>query len=368
MKLLILAQTPPPLHGQSVMVRTLVDGLPAQGIAVHHVNLALSRDPGDIGRWRPGKVVATLSAALRAIAARFRHGCDTLYYVPAPGKRGALYRDWLVMLLCRPFFSKLVLHWHAAGLPEWIEHQGTLVERGITHALLGRADLAIVLAYALRADGHKLHAHRIAVVPNGIADPGPVTLAAATRTPCRVLYLGLGSEAKGLFATIEAVGEANRREHAPEAQPAFVLTVAGPLADAPTAARLHALTAAFPFTVHYAGVATAAVKRRLYEECHCLCLPTRYEAEAQPLVLMEALAYDRPIVSTRWRGVPSVVSSEVGKLVEPGSGDALADALRAIRAQPPSPGVCRARFLDHYTEERHLATVAAALRSLDSGS
>ncbi len=41
MKLLILAQTPPPLHGQSAMVRTLVDGLPAPGVALHHVNLPL---------------------------------------------------------------------------------------------------------------------------------------------------------------------------------------------------------------------------------------------------------------------------------------------------------------------------------------
>ena len=105
MKLLVLAQTPPPLHGQSLMVRTLVEALPAHGVAVHHVNLRLSRDAADIGRWRPAKLWATLAGAFQAIAARFRHGCDTLYYVPAPGKRGALYRDWLVMLLCRTFFK-----------------------------------------------------------------------------------------------------------------------------------------------------------------------------------------------------------------------------------------------------------------------
>ena len=43
------------------------------------------------------------------------------YYVPAPGKRVALYRDWLVMLLCRPFFKNIILHWHAAGLAKWLE-------------------------------------------------------------------------------------------------------------------------------------------------------------------------------------------------------------------------------------------------------
>src|SRR3972149_2887749 len=82
MKLLVLAQTPPPIHGQSLMVQTLVTGLPEYGIEVHHVNLGLSRDAADIGRWRPGKIAAVLDACLHAVVARFRLGCDTLYYVP----------------------------------------------------------------------------------------------------------------------------------------------------------------------------------------------------------------------------------------------------------------------------------------------
>jgi glycosyltransferase involved in cell wall biosynthesis len=368
MKLLVLAQTPPPLHGQSLMVQTLVEGLPTYGIALRHVNLALSRDAADIGRWRPGKIGWTLVGVLHAVIGRARFRCDTLYYVPAPpGKRGALYRDWIVMLFSRAFFRRTVLHWHAAGLGEWLETKATPLERVVTRALLGRADLAIVLATALRSDGDTLRARRVAVVPNGIADPDPVAPAPPASRPCRVLFLGLCSEAKGLFATIAAVIAANRREQKVELQPAFVLMVAGPFANDAEAARFHALAATHPQEIRYAGIAGAEEKKRLFEACHCLCLPTQYAAEAQPLVLLEALAHDRPIVATRWRGIPEVVSAEVGHLVDPGSGDTLGDALRAIRTHPPPPGICRARFLDHYTKQRHLATLAAALSSLDSG-
>src|SRR5262245_5678357 len=138
MKLLVLAQTPPPLHGQSTMVQVLVNGLPTRGIAVHHVNLRLSADIADIGRWRWGKIFATLGFAWQTIRARFAHHCDTLYYVPAPpAKRGALYRDWVLMFLCRPFFSRCVLHWHAAGLADWLKAEGHLAERFFTRWFLG---------------------------------------------------------------------------------------------------------------------------------------------------------------------------------------------------------------------------------------
>src|SRR4051812_17333941 len=75
MKLLVLAQTPPPLHGQSAMVQTLLDGLGASpGFEVHHVNLRLSADAADIGRWRPGKVAGILRACVSALWLRLSKG------------------------------------------------------------------------------------------------------------------------------------------------------------------------------------------------------------------------------------------------------------------------------------------------------
>ena len=62
MKLLVLASTPPPVHGQSVMVAAAVRGLPTDGIELEHVDLKLSRDAADIGRWQPGKLLRLLDA------------------------------------------------------------------------------------------------------------------------------------------------------------------------------------------------------------------------------------------------------------------------------------------------------------------
>jgi glycosyltransferase involved in cell wall biosynthesis len=337
------------------MVRTAVAGLPAHGVPVAHVNLRLSRATDDIGRWQPGKLLAILDACTQAVAARFLEGCDTLYYVPAPGKRAALWRDWLVLLLCRPFYPRLVLHWHASGLAGWLATRASAPERWLTQLLLGGAGLSIVLDASLRADADALRPGRVAVVPNGIADPGG-PLPRPPADPFQVLFLGLCSVEKGLFTAAEAVLAANRAE----AKPRFTLVAAGAFPDPATAARFASLCAAHPGELRHAGEVHGVEKAQLLRASHCLCLPTRHPAEGQPLVLLEAMAHDLPVVATRWRAIPATLPPGT-PLVEPGDAAGLAAALRQLARTPPPAGALRRHFLAHYTAERHLAALAGAL-------
>lgn len=358
MKLVVLAQIPPPVHGQSVMVGLLVAGLPAHGLAVHHVPLALSRDSADVGRWRWGKVPATVGAALRAIGARLAGHGDTLYYVPAPPRRrGALWRDWVILGLCRPFFPRLVLHWHAVGLGAWLATSATSLERWLSHWLLGGADLAIVLSPALRADAVRFAPRACAVVPNGVPDPGPGA-PPPSGGPFHLLFLGLGGVEKGLFAAAEAVLAANRQA----GRTAFRLTAAGPFADDASRERFGALVAAHPGVLAQVGEVAGDAKAQLWAACHALCLPTTYPAEGLPLVVLEALARDRPVLGTAWRALPDAVDASVGRLVAPGDPDGLFAALLDLRDHPPAAGAARARYLARYTPAAHLGALAEALR------
>ncbi|HEU5395755.1 MAG TPA: hypothetical protein VFV81_01215, partial [Verrucomicrobiae bacterium] len=105
MKLLVFAHTPPPFHGQSYMVKLMLDGFGGNrrgkngaasnrfGVECYHVNSRFSKTLEDIGEFHGGKVLKILFYCLQAIWCRFRYDIDTLYYVPAPGKAVALYRD-----------------------------------------------------------------------------------------------------------------------------------------------------------------------------------------------------------------------------------------------------------------------------------
>lgn len=351
------------------MVETLVRDLPRRpGFEVTHLNLALSRDHAAIGAWQPGKVVRVLWYALRAVALRWRRGCDTLYYVPAPGKRGALYRDWVLLAACRPCFRRVVLHWHASGLADWLETHATAAERRLSQSLLGRADLALVVAPSLRRDAEYFQARRVAVVPNGVPDPGEPAPRPAAPPPFQALFLGLGSEEKGLFAAAEAVREANRRAGCPADQPRFTLLAAGAFPDRATADRFATLARLDPAAIRHAGFVAPDRQATLWASSHCLVLPTRYPAEGLPLVVLEALAHDRPVLATQWRGLPDAVTGACGILVPPGDAEALVRGLETLHTHPPAPGACRQRYLAGFTPDRHLQNLATALRQLEAAS
>lgn len=73
--------------------------------------------------------------------------------------------------------------------------------------------------------------------------------------------------------------------------------------------------------------------RELYAAADVFCLPSF--RESLPVVLMEALAMELPVVATRIMGVPELVEDELsGLLVSPGRGDELAAALARLAQDP----------------------------------
>ncbi|MEM7271205.1 MAG: glycosyltransferase family 4 protein, partial [Pseudomonadota bacterium] len=57
-------------------------------------------------------------------------------------------------------------------------------------------------------------------------------------------------------------------------------------------------------------------------------------AEGLPIVIMEAFALQRPVITTRITGIPELVDESCGWLIEPGDGAALAEAVSACMDAP----------------------------------
>ena len=399
MKLLVFAHTPPPHHGQSYMVKLMIDGfggdrrkiqdsgfrIQNSKIDCYHVDCRYSDTLEDIGSFRLEKMWLVLRYCLEAIWCRFRYGVRAFYYVPAPGKRAALYRDWIVMLLCRPFFRDFIHHWHAVGLGDWLQREGRWIERWLTHRLLGRPTLGLALAIPGMRDALWFRARRVEIVANGIPDPCPdfeTTLLPVRRARSaarrdrlaaggdpeifRVLYLAHCTRDKGLFDTLDAVALANAQLREARSPLRLRLTVAGlfPIEEEEVEFRARLAQADLADAVNYAGFVSGAEKAALLRESDCLCFPTYYAAEGQPVNLIEALACGLAIVTTRWRTIPELLPADHPGFVAPRAPQEIAAAL-VLEFTGDRAAELRAHFLAHYTESRHIDCLAAALATLD---
>lgn len=403
MKLLVFAHTPPPHHGQSLMVQTLVEGFRSQsagnsspsparssdeyGIEIFHVNARLSDGIEDVGTARIGKIFRLLKYCAQAIRLRFRHGVRTMYYVPAPAKRAPLYRDWLVMGLCRPFFRSLIFHWHAVGLGEWIETSARPWERWLTRRLLGRAALALALSEFNRADAEKLQPRRTAIVANGIPDPCPTceyellpwrslrrqTIAQAAVTQrndttapvvARVIFIAHCTRDKGLFDAIEAVARANANLATRRVALRLELRVAGEFLSDAERSEFERLRVASANWLTYVGFVRGDAKEAFFRTADVLLFPTYYANEGQPVALIEAMAFALPVVTTRWRAIPEALPPNYAGLLEPRQPEHAAEAV--LRALTEDSQPLREQFISRFSIQTHLAALAKAIRSIEN--
>jgi hypothetical protein len=175
MKLLIFA------HGRNCAVQSMLDGFGGDsrkktsspnplGIECYHVNARASEEPEDDGVFGAGEFLLTLFFCLQAVWCRFRHGVKNFYYIPAPGNRAALCRDWLVMLVCRPFFERVIFHWRNAGLAKWLETSAQIRTRSFTYRLMKDASLSIAPLATGRRDAEKLLPVRLVTLADDDAD------------------------------------------------------------------------------------------------------------------------------------------------------------------------------------------------------
>ena len=425
MKLLVFAHTPPPHHGQSYMVQLMVTGFggdrrkigrPAEGdsghsgtksavtasgspfdIECYHVNARLSQKLEDIGDLRVGKVLLLLGYCLQAIWCRFRYGVDSFYYVPAPGKRVALYRDWLVMFVCRPFFKRIILHWHAAGLAKWLETSVQIRTRAVTYRAFQKPALSIVISKYNVADAEKLLSRRIRRVNYGIPDPcrdfeqtvlprrrarfaarakllrneplGPTDLEATGGDPqiVKVLYLAHYMREKGLFAAAEAVVLANQILSSRKWPVQLKLLAAGTFATNEEELEFDGLlrNPEFASAVDCLGFVSGLEKQRALREADLFCFPTHYSAENQPVTLIEAMAFGLPIVTTRWRSIPEMFPPGYPGLVADQSTEPIADALLALMTVEIGEEL-RGIFLRSFTLERYLTGLAEAFAQVEA--
>lgn len=119
--------------------------------------------------------------------------------------------------------------------------------------------------------------------------------------------------------------------------------------------------------LRYCGIVAPEAVPRVLADYDVLLLPTYFEHEGHPGIILEAFAAGVPVVATRWRALPELFDDESGILIEPRKLDALIAAMRLLAADSRlyrrlSAGAYRRRL--EFSAEKWLAVFESFVERL----
>ncbi|MDQ6711249.1 MAG: glycosyltransferase [Candidatus Dormibacteraeota bacterium] len=303
-----------------------------RGVRIDHVRMNFSRGMDEVGRLRLRKVGHLLQLIVRVMAARLGFGSHALYYPPAGPERIPMYRDIILLLATRWMFRHTIFHFQASGLSEMYPRLGPLAKL-LFRAAYYRADIGIRTDVFAPPDPARLRSRREALIPNALEDvaaqtPRDPTFLANPPVPT-ILFVGVVRESKGVLDLIRASALLHRRGIN------FRLQVVGQFESDSFEKAARQLAEREEVPAEFGGVLIGELKYKAYAHASVFCLPSYYASEASPVVLIEAMQFGLPIVSTQWRGIPSMIEEGYnGFLVPIRDADALADRLSILLLDP----------------------------------
>ena len=227
-----------------------------------------------------------------------------------------------------------VLAARLAGVPAFVYAREWPVNRGgaLAFGLQRRcADVVVAISAGVAGKLDGRGRARVVRIPDGIeVRPGERRPARFAR-PLRLCAVGslTAGDGKGQHRAVQAL--ALLRERGLDA----TLSVVGPVLDEAYAERVRAVADAAGVLSHVAFTGPVSDVPALLAEHDVLLFCSSQGADVTPLVLMEALAEERPVVAAGVGSVAEVVpDGECGTIVAPGDPVAIADAVERVAADP----------------------------------
>lgn len=327
--IIVVGQIPPPLGGQSVMIKKMLDH-PYQAAILHHAPMNFTKGMDGMGKVNAKKILEVVTVIFRVVKLKWKTRADVIYYPPSGPSLAPVLRDAVILTALRPLFKKTIFHFHASGssllvarLPNGLR---SWVSRAFNQPLVG-----IRTTHSGINDSQYFRALQDTVVYCGVevpTDPGGWSAPDHPGVgPVRLSYMSVVKESKGIFDLLSALSLLKAQGVS------FSLQVAGEFDSAATQQRFdqQLQTDGLKEFVQVLGPLDGDAKRRFFLTTDVFCFPTFFEAESFGIVAIEAMSYGIPVVATRWRSLPEIVGDDAqGILIEPNAPSELAAAIARL--------------------------------------
>lgn len=308
-RILFITPLPPPVHGSGMVSKYIQECKELNEAATcDFVNLSTSRSIDEIGKKSIKKYIRFFGAYFITLWKLLTHRYSLCYLAITCHGAGFL-KDAPFVLLCKLFGRKIVIHQHNKGMSKCVERAPykwllPAVYRGTT---------VILLSWYLYPDIEKVvKKEQVVICPNGIPEIFTEEPHFTRNNPVpRLLFLSNLIESKGVYVLLDACKILKEKGYK------FCCNFVGGESKQITKEifEKEVEKRGLGEAVIYQGPQYGREKEAYFESADIFVFPTYYNNECFPLVLLEAMQYKLPIVTTNEGGIPDVVQTGVNGIV-----------------------------------------------------
>jgi len=325
-KILFLLHLPPPVHGSSMVGQYIKDSaIINQTFECRYINLLASKKLNNTGNVSFFKLFCFIQVWVRLLKKCIVFKPDVCYFA-LTSTGFAFYRDVCLVFLLKLFGVKTVYHLHNKG----IANNSKRTINKILYKFVFKNSAVILLSESLYYDIKGFVPQtNVFVCPNGIPAIKQ-NVEERNNCPIEILFLSNLIESKGVFILLKAckiLQEKGLNFHC------TCIGGEGDISKHYFSQKVDELMVSDH--VSYLGKRLGKEKDEAFRKADIFAFPTFYHYECFPLVLLEAMQYSLPIVSTFEGGIlDMVIDSETGFLVEQKNIEILANRLEILIKNP----------------------------------
>lgn len=367
-KILFLIHYPPPVHGVAVCGGIIkASKLINDSFECQYINLGTSVKVDDIGKKSIRKLFNYFSLVNRQIFTLISFRPELCYFTPY-SFGPAFYKDFPLIFLAKLFRIKCVLHYHNKGISK---RQDKLFDNILYRYALRNTDI-ILLSGLLYYDIQKyIPEKEIHYCANGLPDnasqhkiPLRDNSLPDNKKTVQLLFLSNLIKSKGVYVLLSAC-RLLKNEHLD-----FHCTFAGDIGDINVSDFLAEVkNLEIEDVISYRGKVSGEIKDNLLTHSDVFVHPS--SNDCMPLVLIEAMQFSLPIVSTFEGAIPDLVEDRVtGFLIPQNDAITLTFAQRiemlikdsSLRKRMGDAG--RRKFENEFTLERFEGKIVSILKDI----
>lgn len=349
-KILFVMCLPPPVHGQSMVGKMIHDSnFINDNIDATYIKTSSSTGMDDMGKMRWGKIRDFLKVLLKTFRT-VRKEKPQLVYVTPVATGVAFYRDFVMVQMLKMLGCNVVAHFHNKGVST---RQDRKLDNWLYKKFFNNINV-ILLAGILYEDIKKyVKPSQVYLCPNGIKDEHPGMVPIRNNKTPQLLFLSNLITEKGVVDLLDACKILNDKGIK------FECTYVGAETTEISGAAFNQMVKdrGLNGVVEYIGKRYGAEKEARYANSDIFVFPTFYHNECFPLVLLEAMSYGLPCVSTNEGAISDIIEDgKTGFVVVKNNPLQLADKLEVLisdanlRKEMGHAG--KSKFEEQYTQDK----------------